>query len=342
MPLESQKYDILIGNKTTLKLLNVLEENNQKKVYILTDENVFSLYEKKIMSLLKTYEVFFTIVEAGESAKSIKTYEFVIDDLIEKGIKRDDFLIAFGGGVIGDLGGFVSASLYRGIGYVQMPTTLLAMVDSSIGGKTGINTKRGKNLIGAFHQPVKVIIDLEYLKTLPDHEYKNGMAEIIKAGFIGDPVLLEKLHKQDIRTKEMIIRAIEVKKEVVIKDPFDHKERMFLNFGHTFGHAFENITNYTVSHGFAVAEGMIISLRIGVKLNITDRSLLKLAHNILERYDLGLMKPNPNTMIEQAMMDKKNIKGVLNMVLLEGVSKPVIRAMTKEELYGCFNSKTTI
>lgn len=342
MPLKTQAYDILIGHQTTIKLLKVLEDNKQKNVYILTDNNLFFLYEKKLLSLLKNYQVFFTIVEPGESSKSLIMYEFVLDNLIEQGIKRDDVLIAFGGGIVGDLGGFVSASLYRGISYVQIPTSLLAMVDSSIGGKTGINTKHGKNLIGAFHQPIKVIIDLEYLKTLPNHEYKNGMAEIIKAGFIGDEILIDKLYKQEIQTKEMIIRAIEVKKNVVVKDPFDHKERMFLNFGHTFGHAFENITNYTVSHGFAVAEGIIISLRIGVKLNITNRSVLKLAHNILEKYDLGLLKPNPNTMIEQTMMDKKNIRGVLNMILLEDVSKPIIYAISKEELYGCFNSKTTV
>lgn len=340
MPLE-KSYDIEIGLNTLSSIPNILLSYQQSKAFILTDQHVFELYQQQLEKLLVNFEIHFVVVPAGEQSKSISTFEQVSNELIEKGIKRDHLLIAFGGGVIGDLGGFVAATLYRGIKYIQVPTSLLAMVDSSIGGKTGVNTEQGKNLIGAFHQPVHVIVDLACLQTLPNHEYKNGMAEIIKAAFIGDQVLLEKLEAQDIQTEEMIVRAINVKKTVVIKDPFDYKERMYLNFGHTFGHAFENKTNYTVSHGFAVAEGMIIAIRIGIKMGITDRSLLKRIHNLLERYDLGLLKPNPNHLIEQTDKDKKNLKGTLNMVLLEGVENPKIVCISKEVLYGCFNRKTT-
>ena len=341
MPIEQHPYDIQIGFDTLSLLKDLLIKHQQTKAFILTDETVHELYKDTVGTLLDEFDIHYVVVKAGETSKSIETFELVSNTLIQQGIKRDNILIALGGGVIGDLGGFVASTLYRGIAYIQIPTTLLAMVDSSIGGKTGINTALGKNLIGAFHHPLAVIIDLDFLNTLPNHEYKNGMAEIIKAGFIGDQALLEKLEAQDIQTEDMITRAILVKKTVVIKDPYDHHERMFLNFGHTFGHAFENKTNYTVSHGFAVAEGMIIAIRIGIKLGLTERTLLKRIHNLLERYDLGLLKPNPNHLIEQTDQDKKNLKGTLNMVLLEGVGQPKIVAITKEDLYGCFNRKTT-
>lgn len=342
MPLENHSYDILVEHKAILQLPNEIKKiYSGDKIFVITDKNVSNLYQRKLQDILHEFKVTFVVVRAGEDAKSISIFESVINSLINNDMKRTDLLIAFGGGVIGDLAGFVSSTLFRGVPYIQIPTTLLAQVDSSIGGKTAINSQKGKNMIGTFYQPKFVLIDPDFLKTLSDFEYKNGMAEVIKAAFIGDSILQEKLLRGNIKTLEMIERAIHVKRQVVLIDEFDLNERMFLNFGHTFGHALEKQSNYQVAHGFAVAEGMLIATHIGEKLGYSPKSLFKSLKTILEKYDLGLLNTNPTQLIEDVFYDKKHTHGKLKMVFLKEIGVPMIQPVTKEVLYECYHSQTS-
>lgn len=342
MPLANHAYDILLDHKAILQLPEEIRNFHKgDKIYIITDRNVDRLHHHLIQGILKDFSLNFVVVEPGESSKSFQVYESVIDQLIQHGMKRTDLLIAFGGGVIGDLGGFVASTLYRGVPYIQIPTTLLAQVDSSVGGKTAINSSKGKNMVGTFYQPKLVIIDPDFLKTLPDFEYKNGMAEVIKSAYIGDVVLQDKLLKGQIKTLEMIERSIIVKKNVVLVDEFDLNERMYLNFGHTFGHALEKQSNYEIAHGYAVAEGMLMAIHIGERLGITPKTIFKSLKLLLEKYDLGLLNTNPVPLIDDIFYDKKNTHGQLKMVFLSDIGKPMIQPITKEVLYECYHSQTS-
>jgi 3-dehydroquinate synthase len=342
MPLDNHSYDILLDHKAILQLPSEIKKwYKGDKIFIVTDENVHRLHQNLVEDVLKDFSLVFVVVEPGETSKSFEVYESVIDQLIQQGMKRTDLLIAFGGGVIGDLAGFVASTLYRGVPYVQIPTTLLAQVDSSIGGKTAINSSKGKNMVGTFYQPKLVIIDPDFLKTLSDFEYKNGMAEVIKSAYIGDVVLQDKLLKGQIKTLEMIERSIMVKRQVVLIDEFDLNERMFLNFGHTFGHALEKQSKYEIAHGFAVAEGMLMATHIGERLGITPITVFKGLKILLEKYDLGLLNTNPIPLIEDVFYDKKNTHGQLKMVFLSEIGKPIIQPMTKEVLYECYHSQTS-
>ncbi len=230
-------------------------------------------------------------------------------------------MLAFGGGVIGDLTGFIASTLYRGISYVQIPTTLLAQVDSSIGGKVGIDLKEGKNLIGSFYDPKFVLIDPSLLKTLSKREYANGLAEMIKAGLIGDKKLYTYLLEHETVTEVEIAEAIQVKRNVVLLDPYDKKERMYLNFGHTFGHAIEKKHKYeTYLHGEAISYGMLIALQIGIQLGETKEELYQEVLNLLLKR--GLVKEpllKKDDYQAEIIHDKKNLADGLHFIL---VTKP--------------------
>lgn len=338
MPLLNDEYDIYIGSGAALYFNTLVKKAyDGKKVFVVTDTNVFDLHSQYLKSKLPDFELIFEVVTPGEQSKSFENYQKVCESLIEKGIKRGHLIIAFGGGVVGDLAGFVAASLYRGVKCIQIPTSLLSMVDASIGGKTGINTSRGKNLVGAFYQPKMVIVNTTFLKTLPDIEYTNGMAEIIKSAFIGDKRLVEQLLIKTVSLEEMIKRTVEVKRRLVLLDEFDLNERMFLNFGHTFGHAIEKKSDYKIKHGFAVAIGMKIALSIGVKLGITKKDLLDMMNGLLDKYGLDDKNIKETDYIDEVFYDKKNINDELNMIFITDLGMPVIRKITKEELNGCFN-----
>lgn len=338
MSLLNDEYDIYIGNGSALYFNTLVKKvYDGKKVFVVTDQHVFDLYSKQLIHKLNDFELTFEVVSPGEKSKSFETYQQVVENLIDKGIKRGHLIIAFGGGVIGDLAGFVASSLYRGIKCIQIPTSLLSMVDASIGGKTGINTSKGKNLVGAFYQPKMVVVNTTFLKTLPEIEHINGMAEIIKSAFIGDKRLVTQLLDRSVSLDEMIKRTIEVKRRLVLLDEYDLNERMFLNFGHTFGHAIEKKSNFEIKHGFAVAAGMKIALLIGVKLGITSEYLLEQMIALLEKYGLNDIEINELDYIDDVFFDKKNINDSLNMIFITDLGVPVIRKVTKEELNGCFN-----
>lgn len=326
-------YNILIESNVFASLRDFLDEIN-KRVFIVTDTNVDNLYGKELANILDGFEIIKYVIPSGEISKNFKTYEAIMHHFLSKGIKRFDTLIAFGGGVVGDLAGFVAATLFRGIDYIQIPTTLLSQVDSSIGGKTGIDTPYGKNLIGAFYEPKVVLIDPNFLKSLDDIEYANGLSEMIKAGLIMDKDLFDQLEKSQTVNDKLIAQAIEVKRKVVLLDPFDYKERMLLNFGHTFGHAIEFKHQYeTYKHGQAIAYGMLMSIKIGERLNLTNTNIYDRVYNLflkLKLIELPLL--DPKDYLDYLKFDKKHLSNGLNFVLIDEIGSAFTKTLELKDL----------
>src|SRR5690554_1606062 len=327
MKITLQNYDVIIENQC-MQTLNqkVSEIYEHEDIYVITDHNVLKLYKDFLIKKLSSFKLHFVSIEPGELSKSLATYEEVITKLLNLGIRKNHLIVGFGGGVVGDLAGFVAATLFRGTPFIQIPTTLLAMVDSSIGGKTGLDLNEGKNLIGAYKNPLKVLIDPAFLDTLPKVEYKNGLAEVLKHGLIGDPKLYEYLKLNDKLTLNEIKRAIQVKLNIVKKDPFEQNERMFLNFGHTFGHAIERHYDFAIKHGVAISYGMLISLELGIKAKITPANLFDDVKNILLRLEL-VKEPllDKKLFIEYIGFDKKNLADGLRFVYIKNIGEPIIK-----------------
>jgi 3-dehydroquinate synthase len=251
------------------------------------------------------------IIAAGESSKNIEQYISLLERLSQLRLARTDCVLALGGGVVGDLAGFAAATYLRGIQLVQAPTTLLAMVDSSVGGKTAINLPTGKNLVGAFYQPSLVIADTATLGSLPKPIFNEGIAECIKYGMLDSPELLEKLKKLQNdgigdELTSIIADCVSIKRIIVEQDEFDTGKRMLLNFGHTIGHAIERLENYQIPHGNAVALGMAIDTRAAVRKNLCLPECLPVLHDLLERYNLPKQTTHgANEIYEAALHDKK-------------------------------------
>jgi 3-dehydroquinate synthase len=269
---------------------------------------------------------------AGEASKSRETWGLLTDQLLDAGVGRDGAILAVGGGVVGDLAGFVAATYLRGIPYVQVPTTLLAMIDSSIGGKTGVDTAHGKNLVGAFHQPRAVIADVTTLSTLPENHLLAGMAEAIKHGAVADAEYFEHLvsERQAILSRRaealmrVVHRSIEIKAAVVEADVREHGPRAVLNFGHTVGHAIEAASDYGILHGEAVAVGMISEGEIGTRIGTTDRDAVPKLRAALEAYGLPVTPPTAvrgSALLEAMMSDKKKRGGTPRFALLRRVGQ---------------------
>jgi 3-dehydroquinate synthase len=326
MFIKMPNYEIVIetgGIKSLGKWIH--EIYTLPNVFVVTDKNVFQLYHQTLIDALPDFILSFVVIEPGELSKSMSTYQEVISKLIELGMKRNHLLVALGGGVVGDLTGFVASTLFRGVSYIQIPTTLLAQVDSSIGGKVGIDLPQGKNLIGSFYDPKLVMIDPLFLSTLDQREYNNGLAEMIKVGLIGDKHLYQYLLSYDKVTEKEIAQAIAVKRDLVLIDPFDKKERMYLNFGHTFGHAIEKKHQYqTYKHGEAISYGMLIALEIGIRLGETKPELYEEVKELLKRLEL-VKEPllNPVHYADAILTDKKYLSDGLNYIIVPrvGVAK---------------------
>lgn len=326
MNIKVDDYEILLEENLLGKLNELVARvYSHQKVFIMTDENLFALYKESLTDYLSNYEVSFVVIPSGETSKSLTMYEKVVKELIRQGIRRNHLLIAFGGGVVGDLAGFIAGTLYRGIPFIQIPTSLLAMVDSSIGSKTGIDLKEGKNLLGVFKNPLLVIIDPIVLDTLPLIEYKNGLAEVLKAGIIKDVRLYDYLKTHDVLTINEITMAIHVKRDIVLKDPFEQNERMLLNFGHTFGHAIERHYDYAIKHGVAISYGMLMSLKEGIQRGITNPKLFEEVKSILLRLDLvkePLLKKEQFTHLIDS--DKKQLADGLRFIFIKELGQPEI------------------
>ncbi len=330
--LKTNSYKVYIEDGILDKALEYIEKvYSNKKVYIITDDLVSTFYLDRLTKILeKKYIVNSVIVKNGEQSKSFDTYVEVCQKLISLDIRRNELLIALGGGVVGDLCGFVASTIYRGVPYVQIPTSLLAQMDSSIGGKCGIDFYDRKNIIGAFKQPLLVLIDPLTLDTLNKREFSNGMAELIKHGIIGNAKLFERLLSKPKIDEEIIYESLKVKAKVVMEDEFDQGNRMILNFGHTFGHIIE--LEYGYKHGEAVGIGMLMALKMGIDLHITDESLYSDTYKILALYDLPTKEYDYKKYLEKTVYDKKNLAGVVNFILIDKLGSTVIYKVDENKL----------
>jgi 3-dehydroquinate synthase len=306
-----------------------------RDLLIVTNTTVARLYLAKLTAAFRQKRIADCILPDGEQHKTLQTAGWVFDALILNKMNRDATVLALGGGVVGDIAGFAAACYQRGIGYVQMPTTLLAQVDSSVGGKTGVNHPGGKNLIGAFYQPQAVIADTSALTTLPDRELKSGLAEVIKHGCVWDPLLFNWLDRKipQLLARETealtyaISRSCEIKATVVARDEREHDIRAILNFGHTFGHAIEAATGYEkYLHGEAVALGMLIAADLSQRMGLIDATVKERLRDILQRTGLPTEAPHIGAAkaYELMQMDKKVMAGKVRLVLLEKLGRAII------------------
>jgi 3-dehydroquinate synthase len=306
-----------------------------RDLLVVTNGTVARLYLEKLMDGVGGRRVGECILPDGEQHKTLQTAGWVFDALVAKKMNRDAVVLALGGGVVGDIAGFAAACYQRGVGYAQIPTTLLAQVDSSVGGKTGVNHAGGKNLIGAFYQPLCVITDTDTLATLPDRELSAGLSEVIKYGCVWDPLLFDwlgqnmgKLLARDADALTYAIaRSCEIKATVVAKDEREHNLRAILNFGHTFGHAIEAATAYeTFLHGEAVGLGMLMAADLSRRLGLIDAAIKDRVHDILRRANLPTEAPRIGAAkaLELMQMDKKVLAGTVRLVLIEKLGRAIV------------------
>ncbi|MDP9089534.1 MAG: 3-dehydroquinate synthase [Pseudomonadota bacterium] len=333
--LGAASYPISIGSGllTDRALLESLIPG--RDVLVVTNTTVGKLYLAKLTGSLGQKHIAECILPDGEQHKTLQTAGWVFDALVGNKMNRDATVLALGGGVVGDIAGFVAATYQRGIGYVQLPTTLLAQVDSSVGGKTGVNHSAGKNLIGAFYQPRAVIADTDALATLPDRELKSGLAEVIKHGCVWDPMLfgwlereMPKLLARDAEALAYAIsRSCEIKATVVERDERENDLRAILNFGHTFGHAIEAATAYEkYLHGEAVAIGMLIAADLSHRMGLINAPVKARLREILVRAGLPTEAPRIGASKAQQLMqmDKKVMSGSIRLVLLEKLGRAIV------------------
>ncbi len=308
-----------------------------KRVCIVTNDIVHPLYIEKIKQQLNDFDVDEVVLPDGEAQKSLANFDVIMSHLLANGHGRDTTLIALGGGVIGDISGFAAACYQRGINFIQIPTTLLSQVDSSVGGKTAVNHPLGKNMIGAFYQPQAVLIDIDSLSTLPAREFSAGMAEVIKYGILGDKDFfvwlednIEKIKSSNTDTLiEMIQRCCQCKADIVGADEKEAGIRALLNLGHTFGHAIEAELGYGEwLHGEAVATGMVLAAKLAVTMNLIEVSDLRRIEALIAAFDLPLNAPSQMGLpefMQHMRRDKKNLAGKLRFIVPTAIGQSEIR-----------------
>ncbi len=337
---KDNNYSIYLGNN----ILNLLEKKikescpNTIKIAIILDSKIPNKFKKKIKIMLKKYELYVCIFNSSEKNKNIKYSNIIIEKLLLNKFSRTDLIIGIGGGIVGDVSGFIASILKRGINFINVPTTLLAQVDSSVGGKTGVNSQYGKNLIGSFYQPKLVIIDTAFLDSLPRREIICGYAEIIKHAIIKDPKFFNWLKKssyQIIEKRQMkslifaIYQSCKIKLSFVEQDQKEKKIRMILNFGHTFAHAIEVYNGYNtkINHGEAVLIGMMIAIKLSVLKKICSKNTLLEIKNIYKNNKLNYELRNKfknikiNKLLNFMQNDKKNNDKKINLILLRKIGK---------------------
>lgn len=326
----SKTYEVKIGHGLLDALGRELSVLASGKVLIVTDENVAPLYLGRAYQSLKNagFTVYTTTVPAGEASKSAKYYVNLLELLAEKQLTRSDTVIALGGGVVGDLTGFTAASYLRGIRFVQIPTTLLAMVDSSVGGKTAINLSAGKNLAGAFYQPSLVLCDLDLLDSLPDDVFRAGCAEVIKTAILFDKNLFRHLWQNGLNfdREAVVTRCVECKRDVVCADEFDKGQRQLLNLGHTVGHAIEALTDFLLPHGYGVAVGCCIMARCFAE--DADKTV-----EIFKKFELPTdTEFSAPVLANTALSDKKRTGGTITLVVQKSIGDCCLKPIPVEEL----------
>ena len=352
IPLKENSYEVIVGtniiNKYKNKIFSTIK--NAKKIFIVTDTKIKKLHLKKIIQIIsKKYTVKTLVIKPGEKMKNIKTINKIVTVLLKNKISRNDAIFALGGGVIGDISGFLANITLRGIKLVHFPTTLLAQVDSSIGGKTGVNSSYGKNLIGTFYQPNLVVCDTIFLSTLPKRELIAGYAEVIKYGIINDKNFFNWLNKNTKKllnnsSSEMIKaikRSVEIKKEFIIKDEKDlNNKRALLNFGHTFAHSLESFTKYSkiLLHGEAVSIGICMASKLSNNLGFLSLNNYLKIKNIFYNFGLPInlvflkkIKIQKKQILKNMIYDKKNLSGKLNFILCKDIGKAFVYSKIKKE-----------
>ena len=342
--LKSNSYYIFLQHNIFDKIVMFHKKHYPDcKAIIITDQNVKKYYLKKLTDRFSVKNIkinTFSILN-GEKSKSFKTLETLAEKIIKKGINRNDIIYALGGGVVGDLTGFLSSILLRGVKFIQVPTTLLSQVDSSVGGKTAINSKSGKNLIGTFFQPSAVFIDPSTLNTLSSKEFLAGYAEVVKYGLINDKAFFNWLNKNtkgnlSLLPKniiKIISTCVRKKAEIVKLDERENKNRMLLNLGHTFAHALENELNYKIRHGEAVSVGLLMAMKLSFNLGYATKNHFNLLENHLKRSKLPIKLKDlsnkkkwfSNNILKNMQIDKKTYKGNIHFILCKGIGAAFIK-----------------
>jgi len=327
---------IHLENQTTVKYDVVIDSLPQltfnRKVAIVTNTTVSALHLETLISHIESAELHVVTIADGEEFKTLATVENILNELFNHKLDRKSLLIALGGGVIGDMTGFTASLYQRGIGFVQVPTTLLSQVDASVGGKTGVNNSYGKNLIGAFYQPEAVYIDTTFLKTLPKREFSAGVAEIVKMAVMFDREYFDFLVHADLADKlslqKVIQRSVELKAEVVNLDEKESGIRAVLNYGHTFGHVVENETKYTTYlHGEAVAIGMVMANALSVELGLMSKEEMNQVNDLLLKHDLPVTYTikDVDSFYDKFFLDKKAANNKIKFILSQGIGEHVLR-----------------
>jgi 3-dehydroquinate synthase len=349
--LKEHKYDILISQSTNDFFSALKKQIKTKNLFIVTDINIAKLHLQYLVNLLKqhNYNVKICTIHAGEEGKNIKNLSCLYDTAFKKGVDRKSCIVAFGGGVIGDIAGFFAATYMRGIDFIQIPTTLLAMTDSSVGGKTAINIAKGKNIAGAFYQPKLVWINTSFLESLPERQVRNGLSEIIKYAFIFDNKFYEYLtnlfENEIVLSKDfdyMIYKSCSYKARVIEKDEKETAGfRVILNFGHTYAHALESATHYRkFLHGEALAIGMLFAAKLSLKLKLckqeTYNKITKLLH--LAAFNLDTTN-NPKQFLSLMKKDKKSVNGNINFVLIKDIGKTINKQINDNIVLNVLRSK---
>ncbi len=327
-------YQVDIGSgilsQTGDKVRSILPK--AEKIAVFTDTNVGPLYLERLTESLDQagLAVYPFIFPAGEESKNLSTYASFLAHLADSGLTRTDAVLALGGGVTGDMAGFAAATFLRGIAYVQIPTSLLAAVDSSVGGKTAVDLPQGKNLVGAFKQPACVLCDTDLLGSLPEREWSNGMAEVIKYGVLYDRGFFDSLSSpvDPAHAEDMIARCVEFKAKAVEFDETDHGSRQFLNLGHTLGHAIEKLSSFTVPHGFAVAAGMVLIARAGEKKGLTEAGTADEILRICRVHGLPCeSRETAAALYEASLGDKKRSGSRVSVIVPETIGRCSIRVL---------------
>lgn len=339
---EDRSYDILIEEGLMERIPTLLGNNDPGRKYaIISDETVAGLYGKKLVRELGAAGVpaHLLTFKPGDGSKTLAVLERLLNEMSELGFGRGDAVIALGGGVTGDIAGFAASVYMRGVPFFQVPTSLLAMVDSSVGGKTGVNLRSGKNLVGSFHQPKAVYIDPLVLRTLPQTEYLNGLGEVIKYGIIYDNSFFKYVEKNSDKILKhspgellhIISRAVEIKSEIVEKDEKESGLRIILNYGHTLGHALESLSGYKILHGQAIASGMILVNKMAVEQRLLATLDADRINNLItglglvnKQADKYLTTKNANKIWTLIKHDKKSKNGIVNFVVPVKIGKTVI------------------
>lgn len=326
----SGTYDILLTKGGLARIGETLGERFKPcTIAILSDDKVFPLYGKTVTDSLQAagFKTVCHVIPNGEQSKTLESVTGFIGRMVESQVTRTDMALALGGGVIGDMAGFAAAIYLRGIPYIQVPTTLLAAVDSSVGGKTAVDISAGKNLVGAFHQPALVYLDTDTLSTLDPQVMRDGFAEVIKYGVILDRKLFDTVAVPGtFDLKEVIARCIEIKRDVVEADEFDRGMRGLLNFGHTFGHAIEKLSGFTITHGSAVARGMIIAAKVAAAYGFQDYT--EAITKVVRDYGFETSCPySASELYSVILSDKKRSGGDITLVLPKAIGECTLERM---------------